>query len=103
LNWIINGINTMIDGYNNIPKFGLPNIGHIPQLAAGGIVPPGGAAIAGEPGAGQELILGGMYGATVLKNAQTQHALGGGGGRGGGGTAVIHHHYSPTINIAVTG
>lgn len=75
INFVIGLINNFIGGIDNI---GIdignvhihPNIPKIPLLAQGGIVPPGGAAIAGETGK-PELVLGGTSGASVLGVSQT--------------------------------
>lgn len=64
-------INNLIHGINNISsKVGIPGIPDIPYLAAGGIVPPGGIAVAGETGK-PELVFGGTSGATVIGVSQT--------------------------------
>jgi len=85
INWIIGAIDNFIDGVNKLGiDFGPihihpPKIPDIPKLAMGGVVPPGGMAVAGETGK-PELVLGGTSGATVLGVSQTASLMRGGGG-----------------------
>lgn len=80
INDVIDLINNFIHGIDSIsldlgPVHLHPSIPTIPHLAAGGIVPPGGVAIAGDPGPNEELVFGGTSGATVLSNAQSSALL----------------------------
>lgn len=101
INFVIGLIDTVIGKINGIHintpfgsiGFSIPTI---PLLAGGGFVPPGHFAIAGEPGAGTELVAGGMYGATVFNNRQTQGML------GGGNRSTTHHSVVQNFNISVS-
>lgn len=99
VNFFIGILNHLIDGYNNLPKMGIPNLPHIPTLAIGGEIPPGGVAIAGE--SGPEFVFGGRNGASVLGATQSAAAMRGGGTRAGGQT--IQHIFAPVINLTMPG
>lgn len=98
LNFVIDMINNFIRSIDSIgidvgPVHIHPSIPTIPRMAAGGIVPPGGVAIAGDPGPNEELVLGGTSGATVLSNAQSSRLLAQSVAASGGRTAQeIHIH-----------
>jgi TP901 family phage tail tape measure protein len=92
INFVIGLINNVIGAIDNIhvnTPFGSIgfSIPKIPLLAAGGTVPPGGIAIAGETGK-PELVLGGTSGATVLGVNQTAALM----AHGSGQAPVIHNH-----------
>lgn len=109
INAVIGELNSFIRSLDSLsvdigPVHIHPGIPQIPYLAAGGIVPPGGMAIAGDPGPNEELVLGGTSGATVLSNAQSSQLLarsmaaaGAGGGRG---SDVHVHIYLDSQEIA---
>lgn len=104
INNIIGGINMFI-GFIDSLQIHIPAIGvgplktpafdwnglgipKIPTLSTGGVVPPGGVAIAGDPGPSSELVFGGTSGASVLSHAMSVNAL-----QGGGKTEIHNHIY----------
>lgn len=104
INDIIGGINDFIgfiDSFQiHIPAIGVGpvhtpafdwnglGIPKIPMLSGGGTVPPGGVAIAGDPGPNSELVFGGTSGASVLSHAMSMNAL----QQAGSGKTEIHNH-----------
>ncbi len=103
----INGVISQINGFiDHLDSIGIdigsvhihPNVPEIPYLATGGFVPPGGMAIAGDPGPNEELVFGGTQGATVLSHSQSLALLAGStaasarGGNTEAGTIHIHVH-----------
>jgi tape measure domain-containing protein len=94
INGVIDLINDFIRSIDSIgidvgPVHIHPDVPQIPHLSTGGFVPPGGMAIAGDPGPYSELVFGGPSGASVLSHSQSLAALAGGGGRG---EIHVHNH-----------
>jgi hypothetical protein len=116
INLIVSGINSFIGWLNSITisvpgvhvgpvqfdgiSIGLPKIPFIPRLAMGGVVPPGGMAIVGDPGPNSELVYGGRSGASVYSHTQSSsilaaavlQALAKSPMQSGGGVIVVHNH-----------
>jgi tape measure domain-containing protein len=78
------------------PAFDWNGVGipKIPHLSTGGSVPPGGFAVAGDPGPNSELVYGGTSGLSVFSHAQSSALMGdSGSSSGGGNTTHVHIHF----------